>query len=256
MIQLYRANALHMLRRDIGLFDAVITDPPYASGATLSDKQQGTARKYTATKERCPYPDFVGDQMDQRSWTRMMREVLSAAREHCRPGAILAIFIDWRNLPTLYDAIQWAGWSLRGLVVWDKLTSRPQPGRFRQQTECIVWGSNGPLPLDRGVGYLPGIFRATNVQVSERLHQTQKPLEIMREIIKITVPGGRILDPFAGSGTTLVAAQLEGYDAVGCEVHRAIAATAAQRLDVPLLPRSALPDAPELPPPDAQGASV
>lgn len=243
MVQIYHANAMDMLRRDIGLFDAVITDPPYASGATLADKQQGTARKYTATKARCPYPDFVGDAMDQRSWTRMMREVLSAARDHCNSGAILAVFIDWRNLPSLYGAIQWAGWALRGVVVWDKLTSRPQRGRFRQQTEYLVWASNGPLPLDRGVECLPGIFRATNVQGAKRLHQTQKPLEVMREIVKITVPGGRILDPFMGSGTTLAAAQLEGYDAVGCEVHRTIAATAAKRLDVPLLPLSTLPEA-------------
>lgn len=244
MVQIYHANAMDMLRRDIGLFDAVITDPPYSSGgATLTDKQRGTAQKYTNTKQHCPYPDFVGDAMDQRSWTRMMREVLSAARDHCNSGAILAVFIDWRNLPSLYDAIQWAGWALRGVVVWDKLTSRPQRGRFRQQTEYLVWASNGPLPLDRGVECLPGVYRATNVQRDKRIHQTQKPLEIMREIVRITVPGGRILDPFAGSGTTLAAAQLEGYDAVGCEVHRAIAATAAERLDVPLLPLSTLPEA-------------
>ena len=169
MVQLYKGNAMDILQHDIGLFAAVITDPPYASGATLADKQQGTARKYTGTKGRCPFPDFVGDAMDQRAWTRMMREVLAAARERCRPGAILAVFIDWRNLPSLYDAIQWAGWALRGVVVWDKLSSRPQRGRFRQQTEYLVWASNGPLPRQRGVGCLPGVYRAGNVQGAERL---------------------------------------------------------------------------------------
>lgn len=241
MVQLYKGNAMDILQHDIGLFDAVITDPPYASGATLADKQQGTARKYTGTKGRCPFPDFVGDAMDQRAWTRMMREVLTAARDRCRPGAILAVFIDWRNLPSLYDAIQWAGWALRGVVVWDKLSSRPQRGRFRQQTEYLVWASNGPLPLQRGVGCLPGVYRAGNVQGAERLHQTQKPLEIMREIVRITVPGGRILDPFAGSGTTLAAARQEGFDAVGCEVHPAIAEAAARRLGVPVLSLASTP---------------
>lgn len=111
----------------------------------------------------------------------------------------------------------------------------------------MVWASNGPLPLDRGVGCLPGIFHATNVQGTKRLHQTQKPLEVMREIVRITVPGGRILDPLAGSGTTLAAAQLEGYDAVGCEVHRAIAAAAAKRLDVPLMTLNDPVDATDIP---------
>lgn len=231
-IEIYRGNALDVLRGDVGRFDAVITDPPYASGSTLAGKQVSTAKKYTGTKGRCPFPDFVGDAMDTRAWSHMMRELLEAAREKSTPGAPLAIFIDWRNLPTLTDAIQWAGWSLRGVAVWDKITSRPQKGRFRQQAEFLVWGSNGHMPVDRGVPCLPGVFRATNVQSGERIHQTQKPMEIMREVVKITAPGGRILDPFAGSGTTLAAARAEGYDAAGIEVHGEIAAAAAERLGV------------------------
>lgn len=221
-----------MLRGDIGLFDAVITDPPYASGNTLAGKQQPTSKKYTATKKHCPFPDFAGDAMDTRAWSNMMRAVLEAAREKSKPGAPLAVFIDWRNLPTLTDAVQWAGWSLRGVAVWDKITSRPQKGRFRQQAEFLVWGSNGHMPSDRGVPCLPGVFRAGNVQGGERIHQTQKPLEVMREIVKITAPGGRILDPFAGSGSTLAAARAEGYDAAGIEVHGEIVTAAAERLGV------------------------
>lgn len=231
-IEIYKGNALDVLRGDVGLFDAVITDPPYASGSTLAGKQASTATKYTGTKGRCPFPDFTGDAMDGRAWSHMMRELLEAARARSTPGAALAVFIDWRNLPNLTDAIQWAGWSLRGVAVWDKVTSRPQKGRFRQQAEFLVWGSNGHMPIDRGVPCLPGVFRAGNVQGSERIHQTQKPLEIMREIVKITAPGGRILDPFAGSGSTLAAARAEGFDAVGIEVHGDIAAAAAERLGV------------------------
>ena len=234
MNQLFSGNALDVMQRDLGIFQAVITDPPYASGATLSEKQQGTAQKYTNTKHRCPFPDFVGDSMDQRSWMHMMRQVLEKARDKCVPGAALAIFIDWRNLPLLTDAVRWAGWSLRGVAVWDKLSSRPQRGRFRQQAEFVVWGSNGSMPVDRGVGCLPGVFRAANVQGSERIHQTQKPLDVMRQVVQICVPGGRILDPFAGSGTTLAAAAEEGFDAVGIEAHMTIAKAAAQRLGIEL----------------------
>lgn len=231
-IEIYRGNALDVLRGDVGMFDAVITDPPYASGSTLAGKQESTAKKYTATEARCPFPDFAGDNMDGRSWVHMMREVLEAAREKSNPGAALAVFIDWRNLPNLTDAVQWAGWSLRGVAVWDKITSRPQRGRFRQQAEFLVWGSNGPMPIDRGVPCLPGVFRAGNVHGSERIHQTQKPLEVMRQIVQITTPGGRILDPFAGSGSTLAAARAEGFDAVGIEVHGDIVQAAAERLGV------------------------
>lgn len=233
MQQIICGNTMDVLNReDLGQFDAVITDPPYAGGNSLADKQQATAMKYTGTKRNCPLPDFAGDGMDQRAWTHMMRRVFEAARKHCMPGAVIAVFIDWRNLGALTDALQWAGWLLRGVAVWDKVTSRPQRGRFRQQAEFIVWGSNGALSVQREVPCLPGVFRGTNVQGIERIHQTQKPMEVMREVVKICIPGGRILDPFAGSGTTLAAAEAEGHNGVGIEVLPAIAEAAAQRLGV------------------------
>lgn len=84
------------------------------------------------------------------------------------------------------------------------------------QSEYMLWASNGPLPIDRPVGCLPGVFRYTNP--AKRIHMTEKPLQLMRDIVHICVPGGRILDPFAGAGTTILAAVQEGYEAVGVEV--------------------------------------
>ena len=165
MIELYNGDCRAFLSNYNGeRFDAVITDPPYASGgATLSERSVSTSQKYTATKKACPFPDFMGDQMDSRSWLHMMADVLALARVQCHDGAVLVVFCDWRQIPLLTDAVQWAGWQWRGTLVWDKLTSRPQKGRFRQQAEFVVWASNGKLPIDRPVPVLPGVFRATNV---------------------------------------------------------------------------------------------
>jgi site-specific DNA-methyltransferase (adenine-specific) len=65
----------------------------------------------------------------------------------------------------------------------------------------------------------------------DKLHQTQKPLELMRDIVKICEPGETILDPFCGSGTTLVAAKQEGYSAIGIEVTKEYAAVAQKQVD-------------------------
>ena len=236
MLELYQGNCRDFLTHYNGpKFDAVITDPPYSSGGvTLSERAASTAEKYTNTKRNCPFPDFAGDQMDARSWLHMMADTLSSARVHCHDGAVLVVFCDWRQLTLLADAVQWAGCMWRGTIVWDKLSSRPQKGRFRQQAEFAIWASNGKLPIDRPVPVLPGVFQAGNVQGAKRLHQTQKPLELMRSICKICVPGGRILDPFAGSGTTLAAAELEGYDSIGVELSPDIAKTASERLQTDL----------------------
>ena len=211
-----------------GTFDAVITDPPYASGGrTQAEKNKSTAKKYSNMGDHAP-PPFDGDAKDQRSWTRWAAEWLYDARKICKPGAPVCMFIDWRQLPAATDALQWAGWIWRGTAVWDKGNSRPQKGRFRQQAEYIVWGSNGDMPISRPVPCLPGVFKYGNPQ--NRIHLTEKPLQLMRDIVKITEPGGRILDPFAGSGTTVLAAVLEGYSATGIEVTDAYAALARGRI--------------------------
>jgi DNA modification methylase len=56
-------------------------------------------------------------------------------------------------------------------------------------------------------------------KVAANHHPTVKPVALMRYLVRlVTPPGGTVLDPFAGSGTTLVAAVLEGFDAIGCEM--------------------------------------
>jgi site-specific DNA-methyltransferase (adenine-specific) len=215
-----------------GYFDGIITDPPYSSGG--SDAQVGisTTKKYQSPSMRGRLPDFDGETMDTRVWMGFMAEVLRVARGLCVPGAVCCAFVDWRRLPALEDAFQRAGWYTRGVVIWDKTEGvRPHRGRYRQQAEFVVWGSNGTLPLERGVPPLPGVYRHANV-TRDKLHQVQKPLELMRSICKIVPAGGRILDPFCGSGTTLEAARLEGLSAVGIESSDEICRIAAQRLGV------------------------
>ena len=214
------------------LFGGVITDPPYASGAADQNaRQKSTAQKYSSAKPGNLLPDFEGDSKDQRSWTHWMTEWLAEARRCSKDGTPICVFIDWRQLPNLTDALQWAGWIWRGTLVWDKINSRPQRGRFRQQAEFIVWGSKGHMPVNRNAPVLPGVFRQSMPSAVKRIHQTEKPLEVMRDIVKITEPGGIILDPFAGAGTTVLAAKLEGYPAVGIELTEHYANAAAKRVE-------------------------
>jgi len=63
-------------------------------------------------------------------------------------------------------------------------------------------------------------------------HPTVKPIALMRHLIRlITPPGGMILDPFLGSGTTGIAAQLEGFDFIGIEKDPAYAELARKRIE-------------------------
>ena len=58
-----------------GIFDALITDPPYASGGTKqNERNRTTNQKYSSMKAENALPDFDGDNKDQRSWTHWMAE--------------------------------------------------------------------------------------------------------------------------------------------------------------------------------------
>jgi site-specific DNA-methyltransferase (adenine-specific) len=213
-----------------GSFGALITDPPYSSGGfSMSQVGRPTAIKYTSS-DRATEADFDGDAKSQRSWTRWLCEILRESRRLLAPGSPVCLFCDWRQLPSLTDAMQWADVRHMGIAVWNKGNSRPQPGRFRQDCEFIAWGAVGEMSVKRNAPYLPGCFAVSSVSPSRRTHQTEKPLELMRQIVRIAEPGAAVLDPFAGSGTTLLAAALEGYGATGIEVSERFAVAARERL--------------------------
>lgn len=199
--------------------DALITDPPYSSGGAFrGDRMATTGSKYVNSDSIEKGVDFAGDNRDQRSFMTWCTLWIGEALRVLRPGSPLVLFTDWRQLPTVTDALQCGGAVWRGVVPWIKPASRPQMGRFAAAAEYAVWGSAGPMDEARGVGCLPGFWMASSVPSANRRHQTEKPLEVMRQMVRITTPGGLILDPFAGSGTTGEAALCEGYRFAGCEM--------------------------------------
>ena len=226
-----------------GSVDLVLTDPPYSSGGAFSgDRRSRTAVKYTATdyEGAASLPDFSGDNMDQRGFTEFCRQVFAKCREKTKPEGVIAVFIDWRNLPAMTDALQAAGWVWRGVAVWNKPNGRPQKGRFRNEFEFIVWGSNGPMPFDRGVGCLPGYYRYPNVASKDRQHQTEKPLQLIEDLLEIVPQGATVLDPFMGSGTTAVAALRTGRNYIGFELSKEYHSTCLERIaaEAPAVPEA------------------
>lgn len=214
-----------------GSIGGVVSDPPYSSGGAFrGDRTLATGRKYVGTDVKLKRADFHGDTRDQRSFAYWCVLWLAECLRASAPSAPIALCIDWRQLPSLTDSLQAGGWILRGIAGWDKTEAvRPQLGRFRQQLEFVVWGSNGPMPLRPEVGALPGVFRHVRAAES-RLHQTGKPEGLMMDICRIVPPGSVILDPFCGSGSTGVAALRLGYRFVGFELSEEWAQLARDRL--------------------------
>jgi site-specific DNA-methyltransferase (adenine-specific) len=101
--------------------DAVITDPPYSSGGLhAGDRAKDVNSKYEQSGQTTKRPAYTGDAKDQRSWVRWCHEWLDECRRVAKPGAPICVFSDWRQLPALTDALQFADWTWRGIAVWDK----------------------------------------------------------------------------------------------------------------------------------------
>lgn len=229
--QLYRSNALDMLRglpdKSVDLF---FTDPPYSSGGLhASTRAQAPGQKYIGSDVKTAYPEFYHDSKDQRSWTFWCMSWLGEAFRATKDSGHIVCFVDWRQLPSLTDAIQGAGFIWRSIAVWDKMSggARPRLGGFSQQAEFMVWATKGAVPTDHKV-HLPGVF-------SERLprpkrHMTEKPMGLAREVVRLVPPGSVVCDPFAGSGTFLVAAKEAGHRWIGCELEPSYHEAANDRL--------------------------
>lgn len=211
--------------------DAVITDPPYSSGGMVrGDRTQDTHTKYVQTdsKSGAALAEFTGDNRDQRAYGYWSALWLSEALRITKPGGALVVFTDWRQLPTTTDAVQAGGWVWRGIVPWYKPNGRRTQGRFANNCEYVVWGTAGARDVDAIPGALDGFFQANSPR--DREHITQKPLEIMRRLVQICPRGGCVVDPFAGSGTTGVAAVIEGREFIGIEMSEHYHRVASERV--------------------------
>jgi site-specific DNA-methyltransferase (adenine-specific) len=88
---------------------------------------------------------------------------------------------------------------------------------------------------DTGMRLARSVRRSPSVR--RGIHPTQKPVEVLRDLIEYaSPPGGLVVDPFAGSGSTLDAARQAGRRAIGIEAHEPYAEAAARRLDALVLP--------------------
>lgn len=232
-------------------YDGILTDVPYSSGGQFrGDRNLPTSAKYQTSDSEATYPDFYGDTRDQLGFMLWVQTWLAQAWRIAKPGAVFGTFIDWRMLPAVTTAIQSAGWTLRGIAVWRKTIARRQLGRLAQEAEFFPWASKGALPMDRPVPALPGAWEPEDAPYGEldvredapagwwnlppvgegREHLTEKPVALMRQIARMVLPGGHILDPFAGAGSTAVGALLEGRTCDLLELGPEYAQITARRL--------------------------
>ncbi len=192
----------------------IVTDPPY--GCAIANNVSGNGR----TKHQ----DFVmgaGETGLAEFGMTVLRPALKAMAAHCASGAIAFVFMDWRGSPYLLDAAQGVFHEVKNLIVWVK-TNAGMGAFYRSAHERCYAFKVSPGRHINNIGM--GLRHRTNVWTypgantfrkgrMEDLgdHPTVKNSQMIGDaIMDCSKPGGVVLDAFAGSGTTLVAAERTG----------------------------------------------
>lgn len=235
----YRADCVRLMSMmPAGCVDAVFADPPYrlsGGGVTVTGGRLGSVDKGEWDRPR----GFAADHDFNVRW-------LSEARRVLKPDGTLWVTGTHHIIFSLGYALQSLGFRVINHVVWEKADPPPNARRtsFKHSHESLIWASksrssrhtfnhdlvNSPDPS----GQLSSVWRMRAVPRSEKRHgghPTQKPLRLVRRaLLASTGEGDLVFDPFAGSGTTAVAAKELGRAFVGAELEEEFAEMAARRI--------------------------
>lgn len=199
-ITIYHADCREVLPYLSGV-GHVVTDPPYGIGADVAQAARGYTQRGNAASPSRFYGNTDWDTAPDAS---TFRRILDIGEHHVVWGG------NYFDLPAV------SGW-----LVWDKET-----GSNRYADAELAW-TDLPIAVRlfrfRWMGMLQQIPEA-------RVHPTQKPVPLMRWCLDKLPDYRTVLDPFAGSGSTLRAAKDLGRKAIGIEIHERYCEIAAQRL--------------------------
>lgn len=211
-------------------FDLVYLDPPFATGR---------ARRGAGGAFADPAIDLA----------ESLRPSVLEIRRVLRPTGAILLHCDWRTchrLRVLLDEVFGADHLINHLI-WSYGLGGSAPDRFARKHDDILYYAAGaehwfdppriPARSRRLAGHTK---KATDVldipAINNMAHErtgwpTQKPLALLRLLVQACCPpGGAVLDPFCGSGTTLVAAVERGSSATGIDLSRAALRIARRRL--------------------------
>jgi DNA modification methylase len=213
-ITIYHGDSLDVLPRLFGrlAFDVVVTDPPYGIGWRRGANPARASRAHRG----------IANDQD----TTVRDAVL--ALTHTKPAIVFGSF--YAPFPR----------RLRQVLVWRKPNDAGVVGSvtgYRRDAEPIFLV--GPWP-HRTVRASSVMRNAQGIGYTARQggHPHSKPIDLLEQLIA-ACPPGTILDPFMGTGATLLAAKASGRHAIGIEIDERYCAIAARRLEAASAPRAA-----------------
>jgi DNA modification methylase len=195
--------------------DLVLTDPPFNLRVEGNISGLGKIRHQEFA--------MASGEMSEAEFTDFLSAFLGCAKTRSRDGAILFVFMDWRHLFEMTCAAREQDLALKNLVIWAK--DNAGMGTFyRSRHELVFVFKNGEAAHTNtfelgqhgryrtNVWEYPGVNTFRTGRLDElAMHPTVKPVAMLADAIRdVTERGAIVLDSFAGSGSTLIAAEKTG----------------------------------------------
>jgi DNA modification methylase len=216
--------------------DVVFTDPPY--NVTIAGNVSGKGKKQ--------HGEFVmaSGEMSEAEFTKFLSDAFARLASFSFPGSLHYVCMDWRHMKELLAAGVAAYSELKNVCVWVK-DNTGMGSLYRSQHELVFIFKNGTashrnnIQLGRfgrsrtNVWNYPGansFSRSSSEGNLLALHPTVKPVAMVADaIMDCSARGEFVVDPFLGSGTTLIAAERTGRVCCGIELDPSYVDTAIRR---------------------------
>lgn len=222
---LYHGDTMELIGNICKQVDMIFADPPYFLSKNISTRINGTWKTF----EKGEW-DRVRSQDDINAFNRKW---LSECRNVLKEDGTIFVTGTYHNIFSVATCMVELGYKILNIIVWQKSDAKPTLSRnyFNFTTEYIVWARKNEKishffncdlmeQLNGGVR-MSDVWRIpflSSWELKCGKHPTQKPLRLLNRIILAsTHEGDTILDPFAGSCTTGIAANLLGRNFIGID---------------------------------------
>lgn len=203
--QVIHGDCVEVMRRmPSACVDFILTDPPYV----------------------CRYRSRDGETVRNDDNSVWIRPAYREMYRVLKPDSLCLTFYGWHKADVFIDAWQAAGFRIVGHVVFCKSYASSVRRLTRCHEQAYLLAKGAPvLPANPPSDVVDWVY------TGNRLHPTQKPVEVLTPFVEAFCPkGGLVLDPFCGSGSTLVAAAKCARNFIGIEMDCIHHQTASWRL--------------------------
>lgn len=194
-----------------GPVNAIITDPPYGMAMKSNFAVTEVGKKFGNV-------DIANDGDVDAAIGTFLAACLPLV-EVTADEAEMYVFTSWRDIGAWVEGVNGLDpFVVKNILVWDKENPGmgDLEGNWGFNHELIIYAKKGRKKLRRRMS---SVIRMPKTPPGQIIHPTQKPVELMEMLIdQSTDPGDLVVDPFSGSGATIVAAQRLGRRALGIEL--------------------------------------